>query len=270
MPKTRSLLLPLLPLFVACNTRVTSNTDSALRARVETVQDCFPGLYARAQTVLDAAKSWRLNDGGAPASPAPTSFAEQTDGSVLVSYNVSGATLTLTVRFYSPAGVPQNLDLGTPATLDELVTTAAVALRAAFPDGDPFVVGAWNLSGAGLSGSGALTGILGGTAQQPELEELRTTSAIPAGGPPPLAAGAIADNGPPACSLTFASPGLQIDRSAAQQYPIGVLNLTIQGPSASVSATLTFDGTSVTRVVVQEISGAFLYDVVARSLTYVQ
>jgi hypothetical protein len=267
MPK---LLLPLLllPWFGACDSKVTSDIDEDLRARVNTLQDCFPELYPYAEAVLDVADSWRLNDGGALANPAVTSFGEQPDGSVTILYNTSGASIAMTVRFYSPTGVVQDLSLGTPATLDDLVVAAATALRTAFPTGNPFLVGAWTLTGPGLTGNGALTGILGGTTAQPELTEVRTTTAFPAGGPPPLAAGTLLENGPPLCGLSFATPGLQIDRSTNQERPIGVLNLTVQGPEASVAATMTFDGSTVTRVVVQEVPGAFVYDLATRTLTF--
>jgi hypothetical protein len=262
--------LLVLVLFGACDSKITSNIDADLQARVETVQDCFPGLYSRAEQLLDLAETWRLNSGAAIPDPAGLTFAEQGDGSVTISYPLNGSTIAMTVRFYSPTGVQQNLSLGSPATLNDLIEVAATELRTTFGTAETFVVGDWTISGGGITGSGALTGIVTGTGSPAELRELRTTSGTPSGGLPPAGTSSVTDNGPPVCTLTFAIPGLRIDQQAGQEYPIGVVNLTLVGPEATVVGAIELDGTSTANITITDIPGSFDYDVEARSLNYVR
>jgi hypothetical protein len=259
-----------LALFSACDSKITSTIDADLQARVETVQDCFPGLYGRAQSLLDLAETWRLNNGAAIPDPAGLTFAEQGDGSVQISYAVDGSTIAMTVRFYSPTGVQQDLALGTPATLNDLVEAAATELRTAFGADQTFVVGEWTISGGGISGSGALTGVVSGTGSPARLIELRTTSATPTSGLPPAATSTVTDNGPPVCTLNFSSDSLRTDDQPGQAFPIGVINLTIVGPEATVAGSITLDGTSTASIAIDDIPGSFDYDVDARTLNYVR
>jgi hypothetical protein len=262
--------LLLLALLGACDSKVTSTVDADLQARVETVQDCFPGLYSRAQALLDVAETWRLNNGTAIADPAGLSWSEQGDGSVQVTYAVGGGTtIAMTVRFYSPTGVQQDLALGTPATFNDLMDVAATELRNTFGATPTFMVGDWTISGGGITGSGALTGIISGSGSSSELLELRTTTATPAGGPPPVATSSVTDNGPPVCTFAFTIPQLETDGQPNQQYPIGTVSITLTGPEAVVDGVITFDGTSTANIAITDIPGSFDFDVEARSLVYV-
>lgn len=254
-------------LLTGCDSKVESTVDAAQQARFETLSDCFPSLYQRVDQLLDVVDTWRLANGSAIADPSGLSFAEQGDGSVDLTYVVGSTTLTMTITFYSPTGVAQDLALGTPATLNDLVAAAAVALRTAFPSGDSFAVGVWSLSGGGITGNGAVTGLLGLDGSQNTLLELSTTSGTPAGGPPPVADSTVTDNGPPVCSLTFSTAGIQIDDTPGQTYPSGTIDVTISGPQATVDASVTFDGTSTATIVATGISATFAFDLATRELS---
>jgi len=254
-------------LLTGCDSKVESSVDAAQQARFETLSDCFPGLYQRVEQLLDVVDTWRLANGSPIADPSGLTFAEQGDGTVDLTYVVGPTTLTMTVTFYSPTGIAQDLNLGSPATLNDLVTAAAVALRTAFPSGDSFAVGDWSLAGGGISGNGAVTGVLGQDGSQNTLLELRTTTGTPAGGPPPIADSTVSDSGPPACSLTFSTTGIQIDDTPGQVYPNGTIDVTVTGPQASVDASVTFDGTSTATIVATGIAATFRFSLATRALS---
>lgn len=258
-----------------CDSKVTSRVDADLERRVATFEDCFPHLYPRVEALLDIADALRLTN----ATPTPdpigltaTPGVEPGGTIVTIHYSTGGTNLAMTLRFYSPAGAQQTLTtLPGSGSLEAFVDAAATELRDNFPSGDPFVVGDYDISGGGVTATGeALTGILGGSSNQNELAELRTTatSAAVAGGPPATESSTIADSGLPPCSLTFTLPGLRTDESPTQEYPIGTVPLSLTSPDATVGATLTFDGTQVVRAVVDGVPGSFAFDVVTRSLTY--
>lgn len=254
-------------LLTGCDSKVESSVDAVQQARFETLSDCFPGLYQRVEQLLDVVDTWRLANGTPIADPSGLTFAEQGDGTVDLTYVVGPTTLTMTVTFYSPTGTAQDLNLGSPATLNDLVTAAAVALRTAFPSGDSFAVGVWSLSGGGISGNGAVTGVLGLDGSQNTLLELSTTTGTPAGGPPPVADSTVSDSGPPVCSLTFSTTGIQVDDTPGQTYPSGTIDVTVTGPQASVDASVTFDGTSTATIVATGIAATFRFNLATRELS---
>ena len=262
----RSLLV--FAVLAACQSKVSTDVDSVLLQRVTTLQDCFPGLYRRANAVLDIVQAWRLDNGtNAGTDPAGLSWIEQGDGRITVTYVNAGATVTMTIRFYNPTGTQQNLDLTGATTLNDAFDAVATQLAANFPTGTSFAVGDWTLSGGGLSGSGAVTGLFGPSSNR-RITSLSTTTATPSGGPPPAASSSVTDSGPPACTLTFATAGLQIDAGPSVTYPIGSIPLTLVGPNATVSGVVSFDGTATANIVITDIPGSFDYDVVSRTLTY--
>lgn len=252
----------------ACSSKVTSTIDSDLQARVETVTTCFPDLYQRLDALLEITDSWRLNTSTTPADPTGLTWAEQNDGTVDVTYIVSGVTIAMTVGFYSPTGTLQDFDLSAATTLGEAVAIAATELRNLYGTTGQFLVGDWTLSGSGVTGAGAFTGILGGSGSQDELLELRTTTATPAGGPPPNADATISEAST-SCSLTFNTQSLQLDTDPAQSYPIGTVDITVVG-QRTVSGSVTFDGTSTAVIAIDGINGTFAFDIVARSVAYHQ
>lgn len=257
-------------LFAGCDSKIESTTDQALLDKVQTITDCFPGLYGKVDALLALADTWRMNSASAVADPSGLTYSQGGSGEVNATFVFNGCTLTMTIRFYSPAGVEQNLNLSAGSSLAEKIDLAATQLRNASPTGSPFMVGDWTLTGTKggdpVNGSGALTGIIGGSTNGNELEELRTTTATPAGGPPPGAASSITEG---ACSLTFSTSGLVTDGSPTQQYPIGALDITLAGTLATVEATVTFDDTPVIEVTIDGVPGRFEYDVENDTLTQV-
>jgi hypothetical protein len=260
-------LLPVLSL-AACSSKITQTLDEDLQKRIETVTDCFPGMLSKLQALLALADTWRLNRGGTVDDPPGLAWSEQPDGTIDLTFGRNGTTFGATITFYSPAGLRQNLDLSGASSLNEAIDLAATELLRLFGTTDKFMVGDWNLSGTGVAGNGALTGILGGSTHQNELVEIRTTTAVPIGGPPPIAAGTIQTSGADDCTLTFLTEGLQTDTAPTQEYPIGSLTFTLQGPEAAVVATMVFDGTATAVVTVEDIRGSFAVDLETRQVTH--
>lgn len=260
-------------LLTGCDSKVTSNTDEQLQAQIETLSDCFPDLYDKLEQLIDVVDTWRLSSGSPIANPTGfTTVSEQGNGSVTFSYVLDGSTLDMTVRFYSPTGVAQNLNLvgfSNGDDLNDLVDIAADELRTNFPSGDSFLVGDWILTGGGFAGSGAVTGVLGRDGSQDRLIEVRTTTATPAGGPPPAASSSITHNTDP-CTLTFSADSLLLDEAPQQAYPVGDVDFSLAGPQATVTATVTFDGTSTASIVVSGVTGTFRFNIATRELSFVQ
>lgn len=254
----------------ACDSKITSIIDTDLQNRVDAVQDCFPNLFARFEDVLEIADSWRTNSGAVIPDPTNLMWVEQMNGSIVVTYNINGTTIIMTIVFYDPNGNAQDLTLPSApaATLNEAIDAAATELRNLFPSGSPFMVGNWTISGGNISGTGALTGIIGGSTNGNELEDLRTTEVTPAGGPPAVAPCTITDSGPPICSLTITIPSLLTDQVPGQEYPEGVITLSIVGPNATVNGSITFNRTVNARIVIANITGAFIFNLATNAISY--
>ena len=256
-------------MFAACDSKITTQTDQALLDKIETVTDCFPGLYSKVDGLLEVANAWRLNASAAIANPPGlTNLAQGGSGELTFDYTFNSCTLAMTIRFYSPAGAEQNIDLSSVTTLADKIDLAATTLRTDFPSGSPFLVGDWTLSGTKggetVTGSGALTGIIGGSTNGNELEELRTTQTTPAGGPPAVADSTITEG---ACSLTFRTTGLVTDNTPTQEYPIGTITMSLVGPLATVDVTITFDNTAVIQIRIDGVPGRFDFNVETNTLT---
>jgi hypothetical protein len=257
-------------LLCACESKITSETvDPVLKGQLQTIAKCFPQLFAKGQDVLDLAETWRMNTNGSI--PDPPGVVHTGSGPIDVTYDVGGCTITMQIRFYSPAGAEQTGIADTATTLADKIDEAATELRNLFTSGQPFLVGDWTIAGVKggdtFSGSGALTGIIGGSTNQNELEELRTTTASPSGGPPPNADNTLQEG---ACTLTFNTTSLRTDESPTQEYPIGTLNVTIDdsatAASPDVTATMQFDGSAVVRIAIDGVD-RFNYNVDTRALT---
>lgn len=250
-----------------------SKTDDAasLADRLETLDDCFEPLYGKVDALLDLANSWRMNTTTPNPDPPGLTWMEELDGSVTVTLVINACTLSGTIVFYSPLGVAQDLDLSAATTLSEAIDAAATALDVAFPGGapEPFMVGDWMLTGPGLTGAGALTGIIGGTTNMNELESVSTTTAMPNGGPPPAADGVVSIVGPPDCELTFSIVNLQTDTVVDQQYPIGTILMRIVG-TTTVNVTITFDNTAFAMVVVAGVDRDFVLNLDTGDLSEVK
>jgi hypothetical protein len=273
MPLSRSVPVLALALLAGCDSKVSSVVDSDLQQRVETLEDCFPHLYPRLEALLDIADTWRQqNDTPIPDPTGLTATVGSEAGGTIVTvdYTVGATTINMVLRFYSPAGAQQTLTLN-GSSLDEIVDDAATDLRNLFPGQGPFVVGDYTISGGGISGSDSLTGIIGGATNQNELEELRTTAASSTvtTGVPATDSATITDAGPPACTITFSIPGLRTDDAPTQEYPIGVVELSLTGPQTTVAATVTFDGSATAVIDVDDVPGTFRFNVATRELTFV-
>jgi hypothetical protein len=269
MPLVRSALLSSVILFASCNSKVTSGGDPALQKQIQTITDCFPDLFPKAEGLLDLAELWRMNTNGSI--PDPAGLTHSGSGPITAGFTFDGCALSMTIRFYDPDG---NEQTGLPlsaTSLADRIDEAATSLRNSFPTGKPFMVGDWTLTGGGASGSGALTGIIGGSTNGNELEELRTTETTPAGGPPALATSTVREGD---CTLTFRTDSLVTDSFPTQQYPIGTMTITIDGDDADsladVTATVTFDNTAVVKITLDgTVSGRFEFNVETRGFTSV-
>lgn len=266
MPFARPALLVSALLFAGCDSKVTSTTDPVLQKQIQTITNCFPELFPKAEALLTVAETWRLNAGSAIADPAGLTHSGA--GPITVSYTFDGCTLAMTIRFYDPDGNEQTGLPLTATTLSGRMDEAATSLRTSFPAGNPFAVGDWTITGPnGISGSGALTGIIGGTGSDNELIEVRTTDATPVSGPPAAATSSVTDG---ACTLTFRTDSLVLDSFPAQAYPIGAMTITLDGDDADtvadVTATMTFDNSAVVVIeIAGTVSGHFEFNVETRA-----
>ena len=255
----------------SCDSKINSSVDQDLLARINTLEDCFPNLYRWVGGLLAIADTWKQQDGANPADPTGLSTTVNMDGSITAMLAVGGTTITMDIKFYGPGGAEQDLSafVTTPTSLADKIDAAATELRNRFPTGEKFIHGVWSIAGGGITATGeGLTGIIGGVANQNELEEVRTTLATVSGGIPAGDPSTVTDNGPPLCSLTFDIPSLITDEDPGQEYPRGVVALTVVGPEATVNATITFDKTAIATVAVDGVNGSFAFNLDTRQLTY--
>lgn len=269
MPSLRSSLLLSALLFAACESKITSGGNEDLQQQIQTVTDCFPDLFAKTEALLNLAETWRMNTSGSI--PDPAGLTHSGSGPITATFapTAAGFVISMTIRFYDPDGNEQTGLPLTATSLADRIDEAATSLRDDFPTGSPFLVGDWTLSGGGATGSGALTGIIGGSTNGNELAELRTTTATPVSGPPPVAASEVNEG---ACALTFSTDSLVTDSFPLQEYPIGTVTVTIDGDDADalaeVTATVTFDNTAVIRIdITGAATGHFEFNVETRAFT---
>lgn len=262
-----SLLVAALCCSTACDSKVESESlNPTLQKQVNAIIDCFPQLFAKGQDVLAVAETWRMNKNGSEPIPDPPGLVHAGTGPIDVTYTIDDCTIEMTIRFYDPSGAEQT-GVGTGTTLAEKIDNGATAIG---NSNDPFIVGEWTLTGtkggSAFAGDGALTGIIGGSLNQNELEELRTTTATPAGGPPPNADCTVSEAD---CTLTFNTTGLLTDQTPGQEYPEGVVTVTIDSDGdtvTDVTATVTFDGTATIRIAIDGVE-RFTFDVETRTLS---
>lgn len=247
---SRIWLLGLLAL-PACDSKITETVD---QAKIDLIEDCLPEHAEKLGALLDYAKTWRLQGTPSSTDPVGLTWSEQLDGTLTVTFVVGDFTVTSTISFYSPTGDLRNLDI-TATSLAEAIDDAAGQLRDEFATSNPFMVGDWDIAGPGVTGSGAFTGIIGGATNANELESISTTTATPAGGPPPNADCSITvTDTADTCTLTFNTSGLSTDAEVGQEYPTGTIDFTLSklatetSPAASVSASMTFDGTATAKL----------------------
>lgn len=246
---SRIWLLGLLAL-PACDSKITETVD---QAKIDLIEDCLPEHAEKLGALLDYAKLWRLQ-GSPEADPSGLTWSALSDGTLSVTFVVGDFQIDSVISFYSPTGVLQNLTL-VSTSLSAAIDDAAGQLRNLFGTADPFMVGDWEIAGPGVTGSGAFTGIIGGATNANELESISTTTATPAGGPPPNADCSITvTDTSDTCTLTFNTTGLVTDAEVGQEYPNGTIDFTLSkeasetAAAVSVSATMTFDGTATAKL----------------------
>jgi len=244
---------------VGCSSKVTQTLDT----NKQMILECLPPHLDVLDELIRFADLWRLNGGNDPADPAGLVWSKNGGDTIDYTITVTGFTLSGTIRFFNAAGALQSLN-GSIANspLSQAIDDAATILGA-----DAFMVGTWTITDTGgdvESGSGALTGLLGGSTNQNELEEVRTTTGTPAGGVPPNAVGTITVvDGSDTCTLTFDTPhapatvGLRTDEQPTQEYPIGTIHFVLTENGVTQEADLVFDATVIAQLTVTGISGRF-------------
>ncbi|MEC7584210.1 MAG: hypothetical protein VYE77_07825 [Planctomycetota bacterium] len=281
MMRTRlSLLLGACALAFGCSSKVTSFLDPDLQKRVSTLEDCFPPLWDKVDQLLEVTALWQLQNVNNPPDPAGLTF--QLDGPetavdfVDVTYVLGACTLTMRLDFFDgdTAVLP---DLTRPAgalpntSLSNVIDNAATDMRDQGQT-NPYMLATWSLAGTGITGSGNLTGAIGGTANNNELERVTTTDAVPAAPLPTFVpftdpnASTIEVGGGQPCVLRL-DADLQTDSTPDQEYPIGDMSLQIQGSEAAITVAATFDGTAVVILEVQD-TGTFTFDIASGDLSF--
>lgn len=253
--------------------------DSPRQLRFATLQECFPATYPKLAHLLALAATWRIDAADPVPDPPGADWQARADGSLRVEVPAGESTLAMTMRFFSPAGEPQRLDLDGAASLNDAVRAAAAELRTRFGVRGAFVVGAWTLDGVEspdtadetiVTGSGALTGVFGGSPARPDLARLFVTGTTIDAGPPAVEPSTIALRGARECELRFraADGGLDIDAARDQVAPIGTLELVLAGPLQVVTLAMAFRNTQTAQIVVDGAGGHFDYDLANARLTY--
>jgi hypothetical protein len=257
----------LLPLFLfvglalpSCDSaeEVLANLDSDTQERIDAMLECFPGNAEKAAALFELAQAWATTE------EAPAGIDVTLNGdAVEVTWNQISCTITMNITFHGPDGIQitaDQLGLGSanPTDLDSLMDTAVTNLANMFAGEKPFVMGRWTISAGGWTGGGTLTGIIGGSTNQNELEEIRTTTDSPAGGPPPVAPGQI--NDPAGCGLTFQTAGIRTDDIPGQEYPEGVITITVSSLTITVNGTITMNATVIATISVDGIPGTFTFN----------
>jgi len=268
----------LLPI-VACSSKVTSTLDPDLQAKVETVTDCIPPQMEKLKEVLELAKLWRQTDTNNP--PDPSALNWSFDGTT-ITYTLTFASFTINgvIQFFDPGGGPvAGLTLSN-ASLSQAIDDAATELRNRTPASSsrPYIVADYTVSGASVSSAGGtsspagLTGFIAGSANQNELEELRSTegTATATGGAPAVQDHVITTTGGKNCVFTFRIPSLLTDESPTQEYPLGTItwSLANQTDNITLAGNLVFDGT-VTAVLNVTDVGSFRINIETLAVTSV-
>lgn len=255
----------------SCDSKVTSVIDRDAPA-IQAVENCLPNLYKWVGSLFEIAKAWRLKSGDSnPAGLTVDVVGDRLD----VAFVVDGVTISMTIEFFGPDGDDPSLSslgaLSTPVQLSAAIEAAADELWSLYPSSsqEKYMVGEWNISGGGITATGeALTGIIGGSAASPQLTSVSTTLADGSAGVPAADPSTVIDSGPPECSLTFATSDLLLDEDVGQSFPDGVVDVTIDAPDATVSASITFDKTATATVVVDGAPGSWAFNLLTRNITY--
>lgn len=248
----------------SCDSGITSDIDNlaANRAKVDAIVDCFPNLWAFVGGITDIAGTWKMNGGTTP-DPVGLSTTINGDGSITATLGVGSTSITMDINFYGPGGARQDLTsvITAPTTLGAKIDAAATELRNLFSaqDQQKFIHGVYSITGGGISATGeALTGIIGGSLNQNELQELRSTEVTVTTTIPAVDSTTITDAATsPPCTLTFSIPSLITDEESGQEYPRGTITLVVNDGTTEVDATIVFDKSAVAKITVDGLTGGF-------------
>jgi hypothetical protein len=118
-----------------------------------------------------------------------------------------------------------------------------------------------------IIGTGTITGVIGGSANQNELEAIFITSNDTSAGLPPNQDSSVA-NTITGCSMTFGSPnGIMTDITANQQYPVCTLEFRIVGEE-TVTGSVVFNDTQFAVIGVNDVPGSFSFDLESGDVSY--
>jgi len=257
--------------FGACSSSVADAIDGTLQARINTVKDCFPPMFDKAGSAFDLTSAWRFGQGTFP-DPFELTWSQAAGGGpVTATYVDFDCTVDMTITFHGPTGAAESIDVSAAASLSEAMATAATELRNRFGAQLKFILGVWEITSVGdvFTGSGAFTGVIGGAANQNELESLWVTTNDTSGGMPPNGQGTVSGtDGVNTCTLTFGSPnGIMTDTLPNQDYPIGTVTFTLVGEETA-NGSVVFDGTQFATMSVSDVPGSFSYDLDFGEVTY--
>ncbi|MFK7738673.1 MAG: hypothetical protein AB8H80_00010 [Planctomycetota bacterium] len=252
--------------FSACDSSATTTIDQQAQARIEAIRDCFPDLWEFADGVLTIAEAWKLDGDENPEDPTGLSWSF-TGLDITAELTVGSSTVTMVISAYGPNGTTERRSCSVlsaagsiqpVASLSEAIDNIASELRDEFDTTNPFLLGVWSIGGGGISASSeGLLGIIGGSTNANELQEVRTVDATVTTGAPAVDSSVLTDTvSSPACTLTFSTDGLVTDEDVSQDYPSGTIEATVNDGTTEVSATITFDKTEIASIVVEGLTGA--------------
>lgn len=250
-------------LFVGCDSKVTQTTSTD--ANLEAVAKCLTPQLQRLRELIDFSDLWRLND-NSNNPPDPSGLTWSISGnSITYSINVGTSkpfTISGRIDFFLIAGgpfVPTDQTGPGGRSLSQAIDDTATEMRNQNPNVAPvgFMVGEWSLSDTGgmLSSSGetsnppAFTGMIGGSTNANELEEVRTTQGVAAvaGGPPPIQRDIIDSlDSEQMCRFRFRITSLMTDQMPGSEFPEGTLewDLTNNSTGVTIQGTLVFNKTA--------------------------
>lgn len=249
--------------FGACDSGITSEIDPNLaqnQAKIQVIVDCFPNLWEFVDGLIELSGTWKMNGGTTP-DPTGLTVSIGAGGTITATLPVGSTTISMDIDFYGPNGARQDLTsvITPPTTLGDKIDAAATELRDLFGSNEKFIHGVYSITGGGISATGeALTGIIGGSLNQNELEEVRTTEVTVTTGIPNTDPTTITDSGStPPCTLTFTIPGLFTDEEPGQEYPRGFVTLEINDGTTTTAGQIQFDKTAIAKITIDGLTGGF-------------
>jgi len=248
---------------------ILENLDLDTQERIDAMVECFPANAEKVAALFAIAHAWATTE-DAPAGLDTTLNGNQIDVVTFVPSEFGSCRITMTITFHDPSGglvTAQDLGLdqvADPTDLDDLMDAAVTELGTKYPGQQPYVHATWNISTGVVSegpfGEGAFTGIIGGSTNENELEEIRTTVGEPpvGGGTPPVGPGVV--SAAPDCSLEFTTVGIRTDDIPGQEYPSGVITISLFTPAINLNGTITMDATVIAIIRIDGIPGTFSFN----------